>query len=222
VRVKICGVCRPQDAATAAAAGADYIGVILGARSPRLRSAAEAEAVYAAAPGCRRVGVFADRDVAAVAALAERLSLDVVQLHGAEPPVAVAELLRRGPWTVWKAVRARAAADFLGAVDAYGASVGGLLIDGWTPDAAGGAGVRAPWETIGPLRERVPWGVDFIAAGGLRPDNVAAAIAALSPDVVDVSSGVEAQPGEKSAERVRAFVSAARTARRTEPDRTEA
>jgi phosphoribosylanthranilate isomerase len=222
VKVKICGVCRPADAAAAAAAGADYVGVIVGAPGLRLRAPDAAAAIFAAAVGVARVGVFADVEVAEVVERARRLSLDVLQLHGSESAAAVAALRGEGPWSIWKAVRPRDAGELLAALETYGDGVDGLLVDGWSVAATGGTGTRAPWELLGRLRSRVPAGVRFIAAGGLRPENVADAIAALVPDVVDVSSGVEQRIGEKSTERVRAFIAAARGARTNNQDRTDA
>lgn len=213
MEVKVCGVCRPEDAAAAAAAGADLLGVILDAASARRRGAGEAAAIYQAAGGVQRAGVFADAPVEAVIAAAASLGLDVVQLHGDELADDVERIRAGGPWSVWKALRPRAADELLRGIDAYAGLVDGLLVDGWSATAAGGSGVRAPWTELRAARDQVPAHVRFILAGGLTAANVGAAIAALKPDVVDVSSGVEHALGEKSAEAMRAFVAAARGAR---------
>lgn len=206
--VKICGVCRPQDAALAADAGADYVGVVLVPGRPRGRTLPEAEEILAAAGNARRVGVFADAAEAEVLRAAEVLRLDVVQLHGSERPVEVMRLRDLGAPPIWKAAAAGTAAAARWAVEAYGPVAAGILLDG----GGGGWGVVFDWHAVGPLRDRLPPGVVLAVAGGLEPGNVARAIACLDPDVVDVSSGVEEAPGRKSEAGVRAFVAAARAA----------
>jgi phosphoribosylanthranilate isomerase len=114
---------------------------------------------------------------------------------------------------VWKAIRPRTPDEFLAGVSLYENAVDGLLVDGWSASALGGTGAPAPWTMLRPLRERVPAHVRLILAGGLTAGNAAEAIDAVRPDGVDVSSGVERVVGEKSAERIRAFVAAARSAR---------
>ncbi len=211
IGVKICGVCRPDDAAAAASAGATYVGVVVGAPSPRWQAESAARAIFSAAAGARRVGVFADADVDDVLHLADRLRLDVVQLHGSEPADIVARVAAAGAWRIWKAVRPRRAADLDAARAEWSDRVDALLIDGAAPHALGGAGVRAPWHVLAPAR----WseGPAFVLAGGLNPGNVAAAVAALRPDIVDVSSGVEASVGIKDSMLIDAFVKAVRAVR---------
>ena len=211
VAVKICGVCSPEDAALVASLEADYLGVILAPGRSRSRTEAEARSIYAAAEGVRRVGVFVDAASAAVRRSVARLALDVVQLHGGETPQDVADIRSTG-CTVWKAVRVRSATDVEHALEAYAGVADALLLDGWTPAADGGAGVSFAWSEITPLRAQWPPSLRLVAAGGLRADNVAAAIAALTPDVVDVSSGVEAALCAKSPQKVQDFISAARAA----------
>lgn len=212
MRVKICGVCRPEDAVLAAEAGADYIGVILAPGGKRSQTEAAAAEIYAAAPGCRRVGVFVDPRIEDVAALATRLSLDVVQLHGSERPEGVETLRGRG-WEVWKAIRPRSAAQFLLGIERYAWAADALLLDGWSPSAPGGTGARFPWDEVAEVRDRLPSTLRLVVAGGLEPGNLADVIARLAPDVVDVSSGVESAIGVKDPILVREFVVAARAAR---------
>lgn len=216
VRVKICGVCRPEDAAVAAECGADYIGVILAPGYGRSRTVAEAERIFDAARGARRVGVLVDAAPGEVSALADRLRLDIVQLHGNDSPDAVAAVRDTGRVRIWKVVRPRLAADLLEAIRRYASVVDGLLLDGpgrVAGTGAGWTGGRFPWDAVAEGRGHVPGGLDVVVAGGLEPDNVASAIERLAPDVVDVSSGVESAPGAKDPERVRAFIAAARSAR---------
>lgn len=207
--VKICGVCRPEDAAEAGGAGAAYVGVILAPGRRRTRTLAEAEAIFGAT-SARRVGVFVDAGVDEVRDAAERLRLDVVQLHGDEDPATVEALSRSLGCEVWKAVRVRGSEDVVSAASAYG-SAHAVLLDGWSEHGHGGVGARFDWSAVAPACAALRDGTRLVVAGGLNAGNVAAAVAALQPDVVDVSSGVEAMPGRKSTERVRAFLDAARS-----------
>lgn len=210
MEVKICGVCRPEDARAAAAAGADYVGVILSPGFSRSQDVDQAARIFAAAGNLRRVGVFVDAAPADVAALARTLALDTVQLHGAERAEDVDALRRATGIAVWKAIRPRSA-DELAALAATYATADALLLEGWRPGVVGGAGVRAPWEALSAAR-RALGARRLVLAGGLDPGNVARAVATLRPHVVDVSSGVEDGPGRKSAEAIAAFVAAARAA----------
>jgi phosphoribosylanthranilate isomerase len=207
--VKICGVCRPEDAGVAARAGASWIGVILAPGRVRTRSADEAAAIFGAA-AARRVGVFVDAEPAEVIAMARTLELDAVQLHGTEPSADVRRIRDALDAQVWKAVCVRSADDYVGGLEAYAADVDALLLDGWSPHGAGGVGASFDWHAIGALGE--PVRVRRIVAGGLAPENVARAVSALSPDMVDVSSGVEDAPGRKSEQLIREFIAAVRRA----------
>lgn len=210
--MKICGLTRRVDAEHAAGCGADYVGVVLapgGRRSVAVEDAAIMLRDLGPLPP-RKVGVFVDADPDQLRRAAEGIGLDVLQLHGDESPATVRAARAEGPWEVWKAVRPRNAAEFLDALDRYGADADGLLLDGWSDEARGGTGECFPWEAVAAERRRVPHHLALIAAGGLRSANVAAAIALLSPDVVDVSSGVEHSPGAKDPHAVRQFVSRVR------------
>lgn len=212
--IKICGLTRRADAELACQAGAAYLGVILAPGGRRSITAAAAAEVVGSLPATA-VGVFVDQPVEEVASLAERAGVGVLQLHGAEGPEVIETLRARGPWWIWKAVRPRTAEEFLAAVERYAGVADALLLDGWSAAAPGGTGARFPWELVAPLRERVPAGVALVAAGGMRAENVAEAVRLLRPDVVDVSSGVETAPGEKSAARVRDFATAVLRSRST-------
>lgn len=209
-RVKICGVCRPEDAAEAAAAGADYVGVILASGYPRTRSLDEAEAIYGAGNGALRVGVFVDDDVAAVIKAVDRLHLDVVQLHGDESIEDVRAISDSTHHPcVWKAVRPRDATELESGLSRYGEHVDAILLDGWSARGEGGVGAPFSWELVSRLRGAMPERVDLVTAGGLGAENVKEIVRRLSPDVVDVSSGVEETLGRKSAVKMRAFIAAA-------------
>lgn len=210
VAVKICGLCRPADAAAAAAAGADYLGVILAPGGPRYRTPQEAAAIFeaAGAASVARAGVFVDTDPAQVVELGMGLGLSVLQLHGAEPPDTVARLQEEGSWQVWKAIRPRSGEEFLAAAALYAGAANGLLLDGWSERAPGGTGRQFPWTPVAEALARLDTRPQLVLAGGLTPENVAGAIRLMAPAVVDVSSGVEAEVGRKSKAAVRAFIAA--------------
>jgi phosphoribosylanthranilate isomerase len=211
VDVKICGVCSAADAEAAGLAGAAYVGVILAPGYGRTVSLTAAATILGAA-GTRRAGVFVDASPADVLRAVDRLALDVAQLHGDESPEQVSEVAAGGAVRVWKAVRVRGAADVTAAVLRFGSLVDGLLLDGWSAAGHGGVGARFDWAAGAAARSGLPAGVALIAAGGLKPDNVAAAIALLRPQVVDVSSGVESSPGRKSIRLLHEFMEGAHSA----------
>lgn len=206
--VKVCGLMRHADAAAAARAGAAYLGVILAPGFRRSVTPDKARIILDSFP-VRRVGVFVDADEDALRSVARAAGVHVLQLHGDEPPELAARLRTEG-WEVWKAVRARDADDFSAAARRYAGSVDALLLDGYTPDAHGGTGTRFPWDEVAARLHELPPGVRLIAAGGLRPENVALAVRTLRPHAVDVSSGVERAPGEKDPRAVQDFVHAVR------------
>lgn len=210
--VKICGVTRREDAECAVRSGASFVGVILAPGGKRT-IARDRAADLLDGIDARRVGVFVDASVDEMVAAALAIGLDVLQLHGSEAPEAAAELRAAGPWSVWKALRPRTADDFAHDAARYAdpASVDGILLDGWSPDAPGGTGARFPWEAIARRRAVLPTEIALIAAGGLNPSNVSEAVRLLRPDVVDVSSGVERSPGIKDHDAVLGFVHAARS-----------
>ncbi|HSM37062.1 MAG TPA: phosphoribosylanthranilate isomerase [Longimicrobiales bacterium] len=208
-RVKICGLTRPGDAAMVAAAGADFVGVILAPGFRRSLALERAATVLDAAGACLRVGVFVDPSTEEITDAVGALRLDVVQLHGAEPPSSAVDARRAGA-AAWKAVRPRSEGDVRRAVADWGDRVDGLLLDGYSPRAAGGVGARFDWAAAA-----AEWpagsGPRRIVAGGLTPANVCDAVERLAPDVVDVSSGVERTPGRKDATLVAGFLAAVAT-----------
>lgn len=208
--VKICGICRPEDARVAGEAGASWIGVILAPGRTRSQTLAQAGVIFGAA-SVRRTGVFVDASAEVVAAAARDLELDAVQLHGAEPVELVRRIRDEAGCEVWKALRVREPADVARGAALYGGDVDALLLDGWSPDAHGGAGARFEWDAV--AAAGAPGHLRLIVAGGLTPGNVAVAVSLLRPAMVDVSSGVESSPGCKSPEKVHAFVAAARGVR---------
>ena len=205
VRVKVCGVRSARDAAAVEVAGADFMGVILSPGYFRSVPPEQALAVYEAARA-RRVGVFVDAPADVVVRTARELDLDVVQLGGSETVEAVRAVGGAGEWGVWKTVHANAGGSMSAAAEPFAAVADGVLVDSFDPRQPGGTGRTFSW--AGVMREvRTAIGsASFIAAGGMTPENAGAAVAALRPDVLDVSSGVESVPGTKDPVRTRAFV----------------
>ncbi|PQA40156.1 phosphoribosylanthranilate isomerase [Amnimonas aquatica] len=196
-RVKICGITRSEDALAAVAAGADAIGFVFYAPSPRAVTAAQAAAIMAVLPPfVTTVGLFVNAAVAEVDAVLAQAPLDLLQFHGDEPE---ADCARHGrPWI--KALRVQPGQDVAALMAAWpGAS--GILLDAWHPELPGGTGLRFDWGQV-PGQGARP----IILAGGLTPENVAEAIRQTRPYAVDVSGGVEAAKGIKSADRIQAFM----------------
>lgn len=208
VKTKICGLCRPADAACAASAGAHHLGVVLSPGSARTQSLERAAAIFAEGADSRRVGVMVDPTRDQVALAVESLALDVVQLHGSESPEE-AEAARTLGCEVWKAIRPRSPGEVVKGGKRYAGAVDTLLLDGYSSRGPGGQGARFDWSGVAAVRDRLPADLRLVIAGGLEPTNVADAIELLRPDVVDVSSGVEDQPGRKSTELMHAFLAAA-------------
>jgi indole-3-glycerol phosphate synthase/phosphoribosylanthranilate isomerase len=210
VAVKICGITSVADGLMAARCGADAIGLVLWPESTRAVDLAAARAIAAALPPLvHRVGVFVNPTRAEVERAVDEIGLDVVQLHGDETP----EFCRTLPRRVLKAVRV---GNGFRAEDAlrFENFAGGILLDTRADEAGarpGGTGRAFDWTLARAVRENAR---SLVLAGGLTPENVGRAVAAVEPDAVDVSSGVEASPGRKDPARVRAFVRAVRATER--------
>lgn len=208
-RIKICGITSPHDAVAAAEAGADAIGLVF-ADSPRRVTPRRARDIVAALPPfVDAVGVFVNARSASVLKVAAEVGFSTVQLHGDESPSLVTQL---GGLRVIKALAVRYR-DFLDDVHRFAeAGVCGILLDAFNPKARGGSGKRFDWDLVagaqaaGALDGAPP----IILAGGLTPENVAAGIKRLHPWGVDVSSGVESEPGIKDREKMLRFVAAAK------------
>jgi phosphoribosylanthranilate isomerase len=203
VRIKICGITNLEDALLAAALGADALGFIFYAKSPRSVAPEAARAIIAHLPPfVAAVGVFVDEEVAVVQDLATRVGLDWVQLHGAESP----EYCRSLGCRVIKAFRIQDDAS-LRQVEPYRDAAQALLLDTYKKGQVGGTGEVFDWHLA---REAKKYG-RIILAGGLTAANVAQAIATAQPDAVDAASGTEAAPGRKDATKLRAFFTAVRS-----------
>ena len=209
VRVKICGLTRPEHVVWAAGAGASYLGFVFFPKSSRNVTAETARGLALEAPaGIAKVALLVDADDAAIGAILERVPLDMLQLHGHETPGRVAEVRARFGLPVMKAVGVAEAAD-LDALPDYEAVADQILLDAKAPKGAalpGGNGLAFDWRLIAGRVWSKPW----MLAGGLRPDTVAEAIRLTGAHQVDVSSGVESAPGVKDEALIRAFIAAAR------------
>ncbi|MDT8440578.1 MAG: phosphoribosylanthranilate isomerase [Desulfuromonadales bacterium] len=196
MKVKICGITSIDDALHASACGADALGFVFHAGSPRHVTPEQARAIIAALPPfVTTVGLFVNEQPATIRAIAGDCGLDIIQLHGDERPVDCDFT----PLRAIKALRVKDATSLAGH-DAYRTSA--LLLDTWVQDAYGGTGHAFNWSLAAEVAGQRP----VILAGGLTPDNVAAAIRQVRPYGVDVSSGVESRPGRKDPARVEGFV----------------
>jgi phosphoribosylanthranilate isomerase len=184
--IKICGVTQPQDAALVASAGADYLGINFWPQSKRYVATADALALSRAARALgsvQIVGVFVNASAHDIARAVRSAELDIVQLHGDESPEQAAAISALTGRPVWKAL----AADRLATAAAYRCHA--ILVD--TPSAArGGTGATFDWSLAAEAVRSMPH-MHWVLAGGLTPENVAAAIAVVRPWAVDVASGVE-------------------------------
>lgn len=202
MRVKICGITNLDDAAEAVRLGAWAIGLIHFAESPRAVEGAEAVRISAAfRRKCEVVGVFVNPELDEVAKAVEDEGLTMVQLNGEEGPSFCGEVARKTGLKVIKAVHVSSAADIHAAevlrTDFH-------LFDKGAKGLFGGTGESFDWGLLRERRSEVP----AIVAGGLRPENVAEAIAVTRPYAVDVASGVEAEPGRKDHAAMTAFFEA--------------
>ena len=201
VRSKICGITRIDDALAAVAAGADAIGFVFYAKSPRAVTAAQARAIIAALPPfVTTVGLFVNASSCELNETLEAVPLDLLQFHGDE----TADQCEGYHRPYIKALRVKAGDDIAAACDAY-ASASGILLDTYVEGVPGGTGQAFDWSLI-------PQGLSkpIILAGGLSVENVAQAIAQVQPYAVDVSGGVEKSKGIKDHDKIRAFMQAVR------------
>ena len=200
-RIKICGITQVADARLAADAGADAIGIVF--YPPSLRHVADLalarDIAQAAGPLVTVVGLFVDPEPPQLDQVLQQVPLNLLQFHGNESPASCDAWQR--PYI--KALRMKPDANIAEQAAAY-SRARGILLDAYRPGIPGGTGETFDWARIPPLHQ------PLLLAGGLGPANVAAAIKQVQPWAVDVSGGVEAEPGIKCEQRVRAFISNAR------------
>ncbi len=205
--IKICGITREQDALAAAHCGANAVGFVFYAKSPRAVTPARAAALMRVLPPfVTSVALFVDADVAAVKHTMAMARADLLQFHGDESPA----YCRQFGVPYLKALRVRPGVDLLQyARDYHDAKA--LLLDAYVEGTPGGTGATFDWALI-PKNLPLP----VVLSGGLTPENVTAAIKAVRPWAVDVSSGVESARGIKDAAKIAAFVTGVRNARSNE------
>ena len=197
VRIKICGITRVEDALAAAVAGADAIGLVFYAPSPRAVSAEQARQIISALPPfVTSVGLFVNASAQEVRAVLAEVPLDVLQFHGDEP----ADFCKQFGRPYLKALRVRAGDD-LNALAAQWPEASGILLDSYKAGVPGGTGEIFDWSLI-PTERTWP----LVLAGGLAAENVADAITRAAPWAVDVSGGVEQAKGIKDADKINSFV----------------
>jgi phosphoribosylanthranilate isomerase len=209
-RVKICGITNVGDARVATDAGADAIGLNFYSASPRFCGIEQARAISQNMPqSVCKVGVFVNATPAEIRATFDTAGLDAVQLHGDESPELLRELRGLPVIRAFRVGRALApVGGYLQACHRLACVPRMVLVDTLKPGQYGGTGATLDWRVLQGNRQ-VLQGVPLVLAGGLKPSNVVAAIAAVRPWAVDTASGVESSPGKKSPALVREFVEAA-------------
>lgn len=212
IRVKICGLTSLEDALWATESGADLLGFILYPGSPRYVSPARVREIVHTlrtlhSDSCpKMIGVFVDEEPLRIREMLADCGLDYAQLHGQEPPSLLRSLYPRA----YKALRVRDAEQIRDEVRRYAPSleeddaIPTILLDAYHPQKRGGSGETFDWGIAREVGQRY----SVLLAGGLKPSNVALAIQAAEPWGVDVSSGVEIEPGKKDLVKIRRFIEA--------------
>lgn len=212
--IKICGVTTPADAKMAVDAGADAIGLNFYSSSKRFVTYDQAKQIAAAIPtSATKVGVFVNASLDEIAAAISAAAIDLVQLHGDEPP----EFLAKIHHPVMRALRwtgdgQRSIDEYLTRCEALNCPPHMVLIDSHTAGQFGGTGETADWNSIADWHKQRSNSIRLVLAGGLTPQNVGAAISTVRPSAVDTASGVESSLGHKDSVLVQAFIAAARRA----------
>lgn len=197
-RVKVCGITNIEDALAAAQAGADAIGLVFYAKSPRAVTAEQAAKIVAALPPfVTTVALFVDAPVDEVQQILQQVPIDLLQFHGDESPEFCISFQR--PYI--KALRMQPGIDITQQANMHRSALG-ILLDAWVPGVPGGTGQTFNWNDIPSLAQ------PLVLAGGLTPDNVQQAITQVSPWAVDVSGGLEMSKGRKDHAKVQAFMQA--------------
>ncbi len=203
VRVKICGITNLDDAMAAVDFGADALGFVFFKGSPRYISQDKAGTIIRRLPSfITTVGVFVNENTEQIEEIIKLTGIDVVQLHGDEPPE-MCNISRR----IIKAIRVKSL-ESLDPLKNYKDKVSAFLLDTFTPDTLGGTGQRFNWDIAADAKQ---FG-RIILAGGLTPDNIADAIRRVRPYGVDVSSGVEEKKGKKDHTKLKLFIERAKIA----------
>ncbi|MGY8813702.1 MAG: phosphoribosylanthranilate isomerase [Gammaproteobacteria bacterium] len=197
VRIKICGITRPEDGIIAAEEGVDAIGLVFYPLSKRSVTISVAKSIIEEIPPfVTKVGLFVDATEELVNSVLQDVHLDLLQFHGAESQ----EDCLRYDKPYIKAVKMTEGVNLIEQVNIYNKSIG-ILLDAFVPGVAGGSGETFNWELI-PDNIQKP----LILAGGLNPENIRNAIDRVKPYAVDVSSGIESVPGIKNRDKIKKFI----------------
>ncbi|MES3008109.1 MAG: phosphoribosylanthranilate isomerase [Pseudomonadota bacterium] len=198
-RVKICGLTSPEDALLAAECGADAVGLVFYSKSTRAVTAVQARSIRRVLPAfVSAVGLFVNPTEEEVRAVLQYVHLDCLQFHGEES----AEFCASFDMPYMKAIRVRPELDVISAIARYSTS-SAILLDSYDKHSAGGTGIAFDWRIARQCVAEAS--AKIVLAGGLNAVNVAEAIRLVAPYAVDVSSGVESEPGRKSGERMSSF-----------------
>jgi phosphoribosylanthranilate isomerase len=211
--VKICGMTNLEDALVAVEAGADAVGFVFYEKSPRCVTAEAAKEIVEKLPkSVEKVGVFVNQEEDVLCDIADRAGLTAIQMHGdnEDPHVADLVVAKRPRLKVLAAISMSQDSPDRWAMMWRPDVIHAFLIDSGDSSKPGGTGKKFDWHTAGRIVENIKRLGNVVAAGGLTPRNVAEAVGVFQPWGVDVASGVEARPGKKDPEKVRAFVRAVR------------
>lgn len=206
MKVKICGIQTIEDAQSAEASGADFIGLVFAPSKRRVTTTKAAEIAGSLTGDTKKVGVFVNETIENIIHIAKAVQLDYIQLHGSEPVETAQEL----PYPVIKSF----SIDKADSESIHNYPCEYLLIDSPGTTHEGGSGITFDWSKLGAVdidRNK------FILAGGLSPDNISKAIQITDPIGVDVSSGVETE-GIKDKKKIKQFIQHAKTKRKVEKE----
>lgn len=199
MRIKICGICQPDQGQAIAALGIKTLGFICVPSSPRYVTVNQAQQILGKLPpGIQTIGVFADASLETIKQVVLETGFTGIQLHGNESPEFCQAVKQAFPnREIIKALRIQSAESLQNAI-AYYPLIDTLLLDAYHPHQLGGTGQTLPWESLKNFKPPCPW----LLAGGLNPENVLTALSYLQPDGIDLSSGVERSPGNKDLDKV--------------------
>ena len=199
MRIKICGICQPDQGQAIAALGIKTLGFICVTSSPRYVTVKKVRQILEKLPlDIQTIGVFADASLETIEQVVLETGFTGIQLHGNESPEFCRAVKQALPnREIIKALRIQSVESLQKAI-AYYSVIDTLLLDAYHPQQLGGTGKTLPWNDLKNFQPPCPW----LLAGGLNPDNVLTALESLHPDGIDLSSGVERSPGDKDLEKV--------------------
>ena len=199
MRIKICGICQPDQGQAIAALGIKTLGFICVTSSPRYVTVNQVRQILEKLPPViQTIGVFANASLETIEQVVLETGFTGIQLHGNESPEFCRAVKQALPnREIIKALRIQSVESLQKAI-AYYSVIDTLLLDAYHPQQLGGTGKTLPWNDLKNFQPPCPW----LLAGGLNPDNVLTALESLHPDGIDLSSGVERSPGDKDLEKV--------------------